>query len=69
MTRRRTDMKIAARRQGESQDALDRVDFSDARVIAAITQAAEEFDTQRYADRLEQFETTVAEGALSLVIK
>ena len=69
MTRRRTDMKASARRQGDSSDALGRVDFDDALVIAAVEEAAREFDTQKYADRLEQFETTVAEGALSLVIK
>lgn len=62
-------MKASTRRQGESREALERIDFSDARVIANIKRAADEFDTQKYADRLEQFETTVAEGALSLVIK
>ena len=62
-------MKSSIRHRGDSRDALERVDFDDPRVIANIERAANEFDTQKYADRLEQFETTVAEGALSLVIK
>jgi len=69
MVKHRTDMKINSRRKGDSSEALGRVNFDDARVVAAVEEAAREFNTEKYADRLEQFETTVAEGALSLVIK
>ena len=37
--------------------SLDRVDFNDPKVIAAIQKAARDFDEDKYRDRLEQFET------------
>ncbi len=62
-------MKTNSRPKGDTTEALARVDFGDARVAAAVGETAREFDTARYAARLEPYETTVSEDALSLVIK
>jgi 6-pyruvoyl-tetrahydropterin synthase len=42
-----------------SHDALARVDFDDLKVIAAIREAADNFDEAKYADRLQKFEPTL----------
>lgn len=62
-------MKLATRQKGDSSEALGRVDFDDARVTAAVGETAREFKTERYAQRLEPYDTPVAEDALSLVLK
>jgi len=53
----------------DRDDVLHGVDLDDARVVAAISEAAADFKAETHAKRLKPFETCVSEVALSQVVR